>query len=135
MLICHLSTRRPVKISPLISPARLQGDITGHMAVITVQLIVTSVNISACYPGLGRKEEEESTCAFYSQSDTCSARGVFQCRDCSAREPRGRERVMRGRRAFSVIHVLVSFFNSRSTDPEGTNGCLLIFFFLRTLSS
>lgn len=100
------------------------------MAVITIQLIVTSVNISACYPGFGGKGEE-STCAFYSQNDTCSASGGFQCQDRSALELRGRQRVMSGRRA---NHVLVSSFNNSSernigeTDSRGGDICFFLFF-------
>lgn len=74
VLICHLPTHRPVKISPLISSARLRGGITGRNRCDHRTVNCRPVNISACYPRLGRKGEE-STCAFYSQSDTCSGEG------------------------------------------------------------
>lgn len=103
--------------SVLLSPRRgCEAASQAAIAVITVQLIVAPVNISACYPGLGRKREE-STRAFYSQSDTRSGEGRLSAsgaRRIGSEEAgwrRGGGRMMRGRSALSVIRVPVSVFN------------------------
>lgn len=99
--------------SVLLSPRRgCEAASQAAIAVITVQLIVAPSTLAHVIRGWGERGRSRLARSIL-RVTLVLARGGFQCRERGAWEPGGGEwgRMMRGRRALSVIRVPVSVFS------------------------